>query len=441
VQEEGQLLMTQADRDRLVTLRKAKKKLITQNEAAVELRVSVRHVKRMLRALSERGDRAVVHALRGRASNRKIEDGVRQKAVKILSAEIYRGFGPTLASEHLAKKHGIEVSRETLRKWMRAADLWKSRRRRMEKVHVWRQRRSRCGELVQWDTSDHDWLEGRGSERLYLIAMIDDATSRLYARFASSDSTEQNMRTLRGYLELYGRPLAFYTDKASLFQTAERRLRDAPGVEQDARVMPPTQIGRALRELNITWIAAHSPQAKGRVERSFDTAQDRLVKEMRVAGVQTLEQANRYLRDEFLPWWNRTLTVEAASADNAHRGLDRQHDLASILSHVETRQVKSNYTVPVDGRHCVIDKGSICAGLRGGTVRVEWRLDGTHAMRFQDRYLSFELCAEPLKSTAAKPRPAAPRAAARRKSKWMDGFFDKPSPSLQDAIRIANSTS
>lgn len=205
--------------------------------------------------------------------------------MKILSAEIYRGFGPTLASEHLAKKHGIEVSRETLRGWMQAAGLWKGRRRRPENVHVWRERRSRCGELGQWDTSDHDWLEGRGSERLYLISMIDDATSRVYARFVGSDSTEENMRTLRGYLELYGRPVGFYTDKASHFHTTEKRLRDRPGVEQDPKDMPPTQIGRALRELNITWIAAHSPQAKGRVERSFDTAQDRLVKEMRVAGV------------------------------------------------------------------------------------------------------------------------------------------------------------
>lgn len=438
--------MTQADRDRLVTLKKAKKKLITQAEAAAELQVSVRHVKRLLKALQERGDRAVVHGLRGRESNRRIDTKVRKKAVKMLSAEVYRGFGPTLASEHLAKKHGIEVSRETLRKWMQEAGLWKGRRRRTEKVHVWRQRRSRCGELVQWDTSDHDWLEGRGSERLYLISLIDDATSRLYARFVRSDSTEENMRTLREYLELYGRPLAFYTDKASLFNTTEKRRRDEPGVDQDAKEMAPTQIGRALRELNITWIAAHSPQAKGRVERSFDTAQDRLVKEMRVAGVKTLEQANQYLANEFLPWWNTTLTVKPASADDAHRKLDKQHDLAAILSHVETRQVKGNYTVAIDGGHYVVDKVSIRTGLRGGTVRIERRLDGTLAMRFKDRYLAFKVCTEPVKTvTAAKRKPAqdtsAGSAATRRKSKWMDGFWNKPAPSMKDAIRIANSTS
>src|SRR3954454_6066790 len=260
VQEEGQLLMTQADRDRLVTLKKAKKKLITQAEAAAELQVSVRHAKRMLKKLAQHGDKSVVHGLRGQESNRKIDGKVRQKAVKILSAEVYRGFGPTLAGEHLAKKHGIKVSRETLRKWMQVEGLWKGRRLRAENVHMWRQRCSRCGELVQWDTSDHDWLEGRGSESLYLISMIDDATSRLYARFVSSDSTEENMRTLQGYLEANGRPVAFYTDKASLFRNNEKRRRDAPGVDQDSREMPPTQIGRALQELGIVWIAAHSPQ-------------------------------------------------------------------------------------------------------------------------------------------------------------------------------------
>ena len=254
------------------------------------------------------------------------------------------------------------------------------------------------------------------------------------------------MRTLRGYVERYGRPVAFYTDKASLFQVTEKRRRDQPGVDQDREDMPPTQIGRALRELNIAWIAAHSPQAKGRVERSFDTAQDRLVKEMRVAGVKTLAEANRFLEDEFLPWWNATLAVEPASAEDAHRKLDKEHDLSAILSHVETRQVKGDYTVRVDGRRYVIDTRSICAGLRGGTVRVERRLDGTMAIRFQDRCLGFQLCAEPVKTTrAAKPKPvkntSAKAAATPRKRNWMDGFWDRPSPSMKEAIRIANATS
>src|SRR5271166_5619512 len=347
--QEGQLLMTQADRDRLVTLRKAKKRLITQQQAAEELRLSVRHVKRLIYALKKRGDKSVIHGLRGKPSNQRIAKSVEEEAIQILSADLYKGFGPTLASEYLADKHDIEVSKETVRQWMIRAKLWRAKEQKVKAVHVWRPRRSRLGELVQWDTSEHDWLEGRG-EKLYLIAMIDDATSRLFARFVRHDSTEENMRLLWSYLEKFGRPVSFYTDKASHFQTTEKRKRDEPGVEKDAVEMPPTQIGRALRELGITWIAAHSPQAKGRVERNFGTAQDRLVKGMRVAGVKTIEQANEYLTHDYLAWWDRELTVEAANPDDAHRPLDKSHNLAASLSHVETRQVDNHYVLRWDGK-------------------------------------------------------------------------------------------
>ena len=301
--------MTQADRDRLVALKKAKKKVITQSEAAEELGVSTRQVRRLLSGLKKHGDNAVVHGLCGKPSNRKLEEKLERQAVKILSAPVYEGFGPTLASEYLHHKHGIEASKETVRQWMIRGKLWQAKREKVKKVHAWRPRRSRFGELVQWDTSEHDWLEGRG-EKLYLIVMIDDATSRLFARFVRHDSTAENMKLLQSYLEKFGRPIAFYTDKAALFQTAEKRKRDEPGVEKDAVEMPPTQIGRGLRELGIAWIAAHSPQAKGRVERNFKTAQDRLVKGLRVAGAKTIEEANGYLEEDYQVWWERELTVE-----------------------------------------------------------------------------------------------------------------------------------
>src|SRR5438105_15849263 len=158
--QEGQLLMTQADRDRLVTLKKAKKELITQREAAEELRLSIRQVQRVLYGLKEGGDKAVVHGLRGKPSNRMIEESIEQQAVKILSTPVYEGFGPTLAAEYLSKKHGIEASKETVRKWMIGGKLWRGKKAQVKQVHVWRPRRSRFGELVQWDTSDPDWLEG-----------------------------------------------------------------------------------------------------------------------------------------------------------------------------------------------------------------------------------------------------------------------------------------
>src|SRR6478672_1257382 len=334
--------MTQAERDRLVALKKAKKKLITQKQAAEELGITERHVRRLLRELKRRGDKIVAHGLRGLPSHRKISADTEQEAVAILSQPVYRGFGPTLAAEYLAKKHDIEVSRETVRQWMTGAKLWRPRRQRIEKVHEWRPRRSRFGELVQWDTSDHDWLEGRGEEIL-LINMIDDATSRWFARFVSSDSTVENMNLLERYVKEHGRPLAYYTDKAALFQTAVKTKRDESRAGKDRAELPPTQIGRALQELGIEWIAAHSPQAKGRIERSFDTAQDRLVRGLRVAEAKTLQAANAYLESEFLPWWNQTLSVRPASSDDAHRPLGREHNLAAILSHIETRQVANDY--------------------------------------------------------------------------------------------------
>jgi len=427
--------MTQADRDRLVTLKKAKKNLITQREAAEELGVSIRQVRRMLHALKERGDKAVIHGLRGKPPNRRIEARVEQKAVKILSTPVYEGFGPTLASEYLAEKHGIEASKETVRKWMIRGKLWRGKKAHIKQVHAWRPRRSRFGELVQWDTSEHDWLEGRG-EKLYLIAMIDDATSRLFARFVRHDSTEENMKLLRDYLEKFGRPVAFYTDKASLFQTAGKRTRDEPGVDKDSIEMPPTQIGRALRELGVTWIAAHSPQAKGRVERNFGTAQDRLVKGMRVAGVKTIEQANAYLTNDYLVWWERELTVQAANADDAHRPLDKGHNLAASLSHVETRQVRNDYTLRWDGKLYQIDRQSITPGLRGAEVRVEQRLDGSLAVRHADRYLRVQECVAPDKPKVSQTaKEAKPRRKARRGSDWNKNFNLKKAPKMWQAAQ------
>ncbi len=288
--------------------------------------------------------------------------------------------------------------------------------------------------------SEHDGLEGRG-EKLYLIHMIDDATSELTARFVRHDSTEENMRLLWAYLERNGRPVAFYTDKASLFRTAPKIARDVKNLPRDGREpLPPTQIGRALQELGTVWIPAHSPQAKGRVERSFGTAQDRLVKGLRVAGARTLEQANRYLEEEFLPWWNQHLVVAPANPADAHRPLGAEHDLAATLSRVETRQVGNDYTIHLDGELYQIERGSVCAGLRGATVRVERRLDGTLAVRFRERYVAVTVCAQRPKPVPT-PKPARGRAGkpprpsdAVRAS--MKGLLQRPGPPLWAAAQI-----
>jgi len=433
--------MTQRERDRLVVLKKALKKQIKQSQAAQELELSARQVKRLLRGLRMEGDKAVIHHLRGRASQRKISVERREEIVRILSREVYRGFGPTLASEYLAKKHQVKIGREALRQIMVRAGLWRVRQQTVTAVHPWRQRRSCRGELVQWDTSVHDWLEGRGPT-LYLIHMIDDATSELTARFVEHDSTEENMRLLWSYLERHGRPVAFYTDKASLFQTSPKIARDAKALPREGREpLPPTQIGRALQELGIVWIGAHSPQAKGRVERSFGTAQDRLVKGLRVAGAKTLEEANRYLQEEFLPWWNQHLTVAPENPVDAHRPLGKEHDLRSALCIVDTRQVGNDYTIQLDGKRYQI--GVVRAGLRGATVRVERRLDGSLAVRFRESYLPVAACPpqpKAVKATpAAKPkpvrrhRPSRPSEAARVS---MSNLLKRPSLPVWKAARI-----
>jgi transposase len=428
--------MTQTDRDRLVALKKAKDKKMTQRQAADELQVSERQVRRMLVRLREVGDKAVVHGLRGR-SNRRIADEDQQKAVEILSGEVYKGFGPTLASEYLAKKHKLRVSKETVRKWMREAGLWRARKQKVGEVHVWRARRERWGELVQWDTSTHDWLEGRG-EQMYLIKMIDDATSRLFARFVPSDSTAHNMAVLEAYLLRHSRPLEFYTDKASIFVTTAKKnhpVREEP--------LPPTQIGRALRELGIGWIAAQSPQAKGRVERSFETAQDRLVKGLRVAEAKTLEQANAYLEAEYLPEWEAKFTVVAACADNAHRPLAKQHNLAAILSQVESRVVTNDYTFRHDSKVFQIFREEVRPRMRGAPVRVEARRNGEIAVRFEDRYVQIAE-RQPAQKTANPVPPSAVKKPAHKlatKSQWMKDFWDRPAPTLTKAIKISNATS
>jgi hypothetical protein len=246
------------------------------------------------------------------------------------------------------------------------------------------------------DSSPYRWLEKRGSA-CHLIALTDDATSRVWGRLVEHDSTEENLRTLRGWLERYGRPLALYTDKSGLFVTTrpvqwQEELRAEP-----AR----TQIGRALQELDIEWIAAHSPQAKGRIERLFGTLQDRLVKEMRVREITTIEAANRFLEITFWPWWEERFVVRPAHPSDAHRRLERTHRLEEILSVRVARTVACDHTVSWNGQRWGLRRESVCAGLRGARAEIERRLDGTHWLRFHGRYLPVIAC-------PAAPRPASP---------------------------------
>ena len=419
---DGSLLLTGQDRDRLKVLHEVRKGHITQRQGAAEMGLSVRWVKKLLQRMRGQGDRAVMHGLRGRPSNRKLAPELVERATALIR-ERYRDYGPTQAAEILAEDHGIVVSRETLRQWMIGSRLWRSKKAKVERVHGWRARRQRRGELVQWDTSEHDWLEGRGP-KLYLIAMIDDATSQLTARFALSDSTAENMRLLWDYLERHGRPLEFYTDKASLF-TVNRPLhynKHLPGET------PKTQIGRALEELRIGWVAAQSPQAKGRIERCFGTLQDRLVKALRRAQIDDLESANRFLVEEYLPDWNRRFCHAPTSPADAHRPLGRGQELASILSYSETRQVGNDFTVSWMGGKYQIPLVEAKPRMRKQSLRVEQRLDGGMWVVWQGRTIALARCV-PALPQVSRPEVADAKHTPSRKPggapnrRWMENFW------------------
>ena len=421
--------MSARDRDRLEVLHEAEKGHLTQKQAGVQLKLSERWVRKLVARLRKEGDVGILHRLRGRASKRKLGAAVRAKVVRLVKRE-YPDFGPTLAAEYLGEKHGVVVSKESVRQILMEAGVWKRKRRRVEEVHVWRARRPCCGEMVQWDSSEHDWLEGRGP-KLSLLAMLDDATSRARARFAEHDTTEENFLLLESYLKRWGRPGEFYTDKDSLFRV-NRPVREA---DDEAWPEAWTQIGRALKELGVGWIAAHSPQAKGRIERFFGTAQDRLVKGLRQAGAQTLKEANAYLEQEYLPMWNRRFTVEAENATDAHRALRAEQNLAAILSHVEERVVANDYTIRYHTRIYQIARAEIRPGLRGATVRVEERRDQTVWVRFRDRYLEVGRCepmperVKPSARPVSKPRRGTPG------SPWMKDFHLRQSPPLWKIMR------
>jgi transposase-like protein len=401
-----QLLMSQRERDRLRVIQEVASgeegaQRLTQARAGELLGLSERQVRRLVKRYREAGDGGLIHRGRGRRSNRRTPAGTRQRVVKRLR-KTYAGFGPTLAAEKLAERDGLVVSRETVRRWMIAEELHEPRRRRVE-ARKWRERRACYGELVQMDTSTHDWFEGRGEEAV-LISMIDDATGRLWMRFYPTDSTATNMAHLREYIVRCGRPVALYADRASHFKAT----RPATIAEQLEGREAQTQIQRALGELQIEYIAAHSPQAKGRVERSFGTAQDRLVKELRLADIATIDAANAFLEATYMPLVNRRFTVEPRCAVDAHRSADG-FDLDAIFSVQENRMVANDYTIRLHNTRYQITQRPLPPGLRRSRVLVEQRLDGSLRLRHRGRYLRCERLGPAPPSAPAAPAPVGLR--------------------------------
>jgi transposase len=371
---EGRIDMSQHERDVLVVMKGVLQGERTQNEAGRLLRLSERQVRRIQRRLEAEGDGAVVHRLRGRPSNRQLNVKLREQILEVYQQEL-SDFGPTLASEVLEER-GLIVSPDALRRWLLNSGLWKRQRRRDQ--HRSRRPRRECfGELIQMDASIHPWLEGRGEE-MVLVTMIDDATNRMIARFYESETVEAYFDLVSRWLAKYGRPVAFYTDRDSIFETTSK----------GKKIQGTTQFGRAAAELHIDLILARSPQAKGRVERNHGTNQDRWVKLLRLAGVTTRAEANAAVDRKLLADHNRRFTRPPGSPTDAHRPLGPRQNVAAILSIQESRLVGNDYTVRFHNRLYQLHKPA-WPGLRQGRVVMEQRLDGSLAIRFGDRYLAY----------------------------------------------------
>jgi len=311
---------------------------LTQAEAALNLKKSERQVRRLVKRVRERGEEGLIHGLRGRESVKKI-DAARKEEIIDAYAERYKGFSLTPAQEKLLEIEKIVINRESLRTMLMEVGLWQQVRKGTKHKH-WRERKPCFGEMVQLDGSAHDWLEGRGSE-MVLMSFIDDATGRVFAEFFEYEGTIPAMKLLKKYIKRYGVPKIVYLDRHSTYKSP----REATTEEQLQGKEPMSQFERAMNELGIEVIHAYSPQAKGRIERSFRTHQDRLVKEMRLQNIKTMKEANRFLREYYLPKHNRKFCVKPAGEENLHMALRPEHNLNKVLAIKTERTVKNDYTI------------------------------------------------------------------------------------------------
>lgn len=394
--------MSPKECDRLVILHEVADGLLSVSEGARRCRLDRRHFRRLLRRLEAEGDFAVIHHARGGRPPNAKSDALRAQVLARAQDPLYADFGPTLLSEHLARDPAIGfVHRQTLRRWLIEAGLW-TPTRRGQRHRRWRERRAAWGELVLMDTSIHPWLEARSSEPIVLIAMIDDATSRLHARFFPHETGAANRTLLIDYLRQHGRMGALYTDRAGHFQAhfraTERRER-----EQTAAL---TVIQRGLAALDIALILALSPQAKGRVERLFGTLQDRLIKELRVAGVSSLDAANRFLTTEFLPFWHQRFTVAPREPGDAHRALPAGVDLLHLFADTARRTIRHDFTFRYQRTYYQIERGDADPTMPTRTVTIEERLDGTTRFRWHNHWLTpTRLPGSPCQELVPKPAP------------------------------------
>jgi transposase len=420
--------MSQPELTRLEVIQRVKRKTLKQRQAAELLSLTVRQVKRLCKAYQSNGAAGLISKRRGQPSNNRLPEKTINKARQLLRSR-YPDFGPTLAAEKLALE-GVALSVETVRQLLIGAGLWKAKSVRRAVIHQLRERRARLGELVQIDGSPHDWFEGR-APKCTLLVFVDDATSRLmYLQFVAAETTFNYFAGVRSYLTEFGKPLAFYSDKFGVFRVNIPNALSGTGL---------TQFGRALKELDIQLICAHSPQAKGRVERANQTLQDRLTKELRLRGLSSLESANAYL-PEFIAAYNARFAVAPRTAESAHRQLNKGENLERILTLCERRTLSKNLTLSYNNVIYQIKTKRSAYTMRQAHVEVRERQSGEITIEYKQRPLEYTIYSKQEQQQGKVDdsnllQPAPPRAPARPKQErgpvpstpWRGFYFSKNS--------------
>lgn len=374
---EKEVRMSIKEADRLGVMRHIDKKSLTIAQASEQLGVSLRQAKRIRKRYMREGAKGLISRRIGQPNINKISCNLRNKVVSLIRKK-YLDFGPTLAGEKLIERHHIKLSPETLRKWMIEEGIWVSKRKKEKKIHQRRARRSRFGEMLQGDGSPHDWFEGR-DDKCCLIHFIDDATSEVTAaQFIPTETEEGYLKCLKEHLEKHGRPMALYVDKHVIFRVNREEIKKGLGI---------THFGKVLKELDITLICAHSPQAKGRVERKNGVLQDRLIKEMRIEKINTLKEGNVFLPG-FLKKHNKQFGVEAASPENAHRPMRKQDDLPRIFSRKDQRKLSKDLTFQHRGILYLIETNTPNR-LQRASVDVFWNENQPIEVEYQGRKLKY----------------------------------------------------
>jgi len=386
------IMVSQRELKRLHIIQKVLNEKLSQVEAGEILLLSDRQIRRIVSKIRQEGDKGIRHGLRGKPSSRMLPKKVKEKAIKFYR-EKYKGFGPTLLSEKLLELEGIKISKETLRNWLIETGDWKKVRK--SRTHrQWRERKHYFGEMVQMDGSHHDWLEGRGPE-LVLMAYIDDATNTVFARFYDYEGTIPAMESFKHYIEKYGIPISVYLDRHSTYKSTGK-----PTIEDElANKMPKSQFERALEELGVRVIHAYSPQAKGRIERLFKTLQDRLIKEMRLKGIRTKDEANEFLK-HYLKGHNKRFVFKPAKEGDLHRGIPKDADIDRILCIKTKRTLRNDFTISHDG-----NLYQITERVNGKEVIVEERVDGSMHIICDNRRLKFkEITSRPVRDKVTEQK-------------------------------------